>query len=208
MPRPAAPGSGSAWRSPASSPASFKSRNQRRKRPSHTGDRCSKSSALSCSSRSSPVSAFCRSSSGQRRASTTCSSSISTDGCVVRRLCYALTGGQTAIDVNQYLELPAFMLFCHTLCFALAVFNWPAPISPKAWPAVYLVLLVLILVNPLPILHVHARYWLIHRLVRRVRAAVADTRRLKSSLAASSAASASFTSSSATSSSACTSASC
>ena len=76
---------------------------------------------------------------------------------------------QTALDVNQMLELPAFLLFLHAYCFCLSMFSWPAPISSTAWPAVYLVLAFLVLVNPLPILHVHTRYWFLSRLVRRRR---------------------------------------
>ena len=73
---------------------------------------------------------------------------------------------QTALDVNQTLELPTFLLFLHAYCFCLSMFSWPAPISPKVWPAVYLVLVILVIVNPLPVLHVHTRYWLLSRLVR------------------------------------------
>jgi len=73
-----------------------------------------------------------------------------------------------ALEPWQYFELPALLLLLLSICFYLT-FSTPTTspvISPTSWPVVWLVALVLIVCNPLPIMHKSSRMWFLRTLAR------------------------------------------
>jgi len=73
-----------------------------------------------------------------------------------------------ALEPWQYFELPALLLLLLSICFYLTfsmAYTNPV-ISPTVWPIVWLVVLVLILGNPLPVMHKSSRVWFLRTLAR------------------------------------------
>ena len=72
----------------------------------------------------------------------------------------------TALDPVQYFELPTLLLLSLCLCF-WASFQFPhGYFSPTSLPLLWLVLVVVILANPLPVLHRSGRMWFVRSLAR------------------------------------------
>lgn len=71
------------------------------------------------------------------------------------------------LDFHQFFELPAFFLLLLSIAFWISFVNpFPDAIAPTTWPLVWLVVVVVIMLNPLPIGYYHARKWLIVTLLR------------------------------------------
>ncbi|MCO5589729.1 hypothetical protein L7F22_043697 [Adiantum nelumboides] len=71
------------------------------------------------------------------------------------------------LDFHQFFELPAFFLLLLSIAFWISFINpFPDSIAPTTWPLVWLVVVVVIMLNPLPIGYYHARKWLIVSLLR------------------------------------------
>lgn len=72
-----------------------------------------------------------------------------------------------SLDYHQYFELPAFFLLLLSIAFWVSFLNpIPDAIAPTTWPLVWLVVVLVIILNPLPILHYHSRLWLVTSLGR------------------------------------------
>lgn len=71
------------------------------------------------------------------------------------------------LDFHQFFELPAFFLLLLSIAFWISFINpFPDSIAPTTWPLIWLVVVVVIMLNPLPIGYYHARKWLIVTLLR------------------------------------------
>ncbi|PWN43947.1 EXS-domain-containing protein [Ceraceosorus guamensis] len=72
-----------------------------------------------------------------------------------------------AMDHRQWFEIPAFLLLLLAVAFWISFLNpFPRAIAPTTWPLVWLVIVVLVLLNPLPINLPHSRQWFVRSLVR------------------------------------------
>lgn len=72
-----------------------------------------------------------------------------------------------ALDYHQYFELPAFFLLLLSLAFWVSFLNpFPSAIAPTTWPLVWLVVVVAILLNPLPMTIYYSRRWMVTSLAR------------------------------------------
>ncbi|WFD29677.1 Xenotropic and polytropic retrovirus receptor 1 [Malassezia sp. CBS 17886] len=72
-----------------------------------------------------------------------------------------------ALEPSQYFELPALFLLMLAICFWIS-FAAPAAtaIAPTTWPLVWLVVVLVLLLNPFPVLYRSSRGWLIMSLLR------------------------------------------
>lgn len=71
------------------------------------------------------------------------------------------------LDFHQFFELPAFFMLLLSLAFWVSFLNpFPDAIAPTTWPLVWLIVVTVIMLNPLPILYYRARRWLIVSLLR------------------------------------------
>ncbi|BGP02696.1 EXS family protein/ERD1/XPR1/SYG1 family protein [Rhodotorula toruloides ATCC 204091] len=76
---------------------------------------------------------------------------------------------RTKLDYHQYLELPAVLYFTLSLFFWAAWNNfWPDQIAPSAYPLAWIVFMLLIMLNPFPILYPAARWWLLRSFCRMI----------------------------------------
>jgi len=63
--------------------------------------------------------------------------------------------------------MPAFFLLLLSLCFWVSFLNpFPDSIAPTTWPMVWIVVVLLILLNPLPITIPQSRTWFIRSILR------------------------------------------
>ncbi|KAI3625780.1 hypothetical protein CBS9595_001141 [Malassezia furfur] len=72
-----------------------------------------------------------------------------------------------ALEPAQYFEMPALLLLLLSIFFWVS-FAQPmaTSIAPSTWPLVWLVIVVLLLLNPLPVLHPSSRRWFVVSLSR------------------------------------------
>lgn len=71
------------------------------------------------------------------------------------------------LDYHQFFELPAFLLMLLAIAFWISFVNpFPDTIAPTTWPLVWLVVVVVIILNPFPFCYYRARRWLIVSLGR------------------------------------------
>ncbi|KAG8708269.1 hypothetical protein FRC09_001348 [Ceratobasidium sp. 395] len=69
---------------------------------------------------------------------------------------------RTVIDAKEYIEFPAFLLttLCYAFCLSFSRVG-SETIASTTWPAAWVVFAVVAIINPLPMFHVGARYWLL-----------------------------------------------
>ncbi|KAJ1311454.1 hypothetical protein OPQ81_009943 [Rhizoctonia solani] len=69
---------------------------------------------------------------------------------------------RTVIDAREYIELPAFLFSTLAYAFWLSFSRAGAEtIAPTTWPVMWLGLTAIVLLNPFPIFHRSARWWLL-----------------------------------------------
>jgi hypothetical protein len=75
---------------------------------------------------------------------------------------------RTHIHRHAFFELPAFFLLTLSLCFyaSFSVWTWTRTFPPTIWPMLWLVSSLVLLTNPLPYFHYHARWWLVRSTFR------------------------------------------
>lgn len=67
---------------------------------------------------------------------------------------------RTSLDYHQYFEMPSFLLLLLALAFWVSFLNpFPTVISPHTWPLVWLVIVFVFLLNPLPVFRPRSRMW-------------------------------------------------
>lgn len=72
-----------------------------------------------------------------------------------------------ALEPAQYFEMPALLLLLLSIFFWVSFAQPTATsIAPSTWPLVWLVIVLLLLLNPLPMLHPSSRRWLVVSLSR------------------------------------------
>ncbi|KAE8220597.1 hypothetical protein CF319_g5901 [Tilletia indica] len=80
---------------------------------------------------------------------------------------------RTLADYHQYFELPALFLLLLSLCFWISFLNpFPDKIAPTTWPLVWIVIVLVVLLMPIPMLLLPSRRWLVHSLLRVFQAGV------------------------------------
>ncbi|KAG9046374.1 hypothetical protein FS837_004550 [Tulasnella sp. UAMH 9824] len=74
---------------------------------------------------------------------------------------------RTAIDPREYFELPSFLFATLSYAYMLSFSRVFEPgIPATAWPIAWLVLFGVIMIDPLPLLHNHSRFWLLRNWTR------------------------------------------
>jgi hypothetical protein len=73
---------------------------------------------------------------------------------------------RTHLDYRVYLEIPSLLLCTLAWCFWLSFNAVSTTVSPQVWPIVWLISTILILFNPFPVFHAHARWWIIRSTFR------------------------------------------
>lgn len=71
------------------------------------------------------------------------------------------------IDYRKYFEIPAFLLSTLICSFWLTFYQIGAPHAPfdgKWWPFIWFMFAIVVIANPLPIMHRSSRYWFIRNL--------------------------------------------
>jgi len=72
-----------------------------------------------------------------------------------------------ALEPVQYFELPSFLLMLLGIFFCLSfTTSYKHIVAPTTWPLVWLVIVVIVIVNPMPVMHKSSRYWMLRTLVR------------------------------------------
>lgn len=72
-----------------------------------------------------------------------------------------------SLDYHQYFEIPAFLFLLLSLAFWVSFLNpFPDAIAPTTWPLVWLVVMLVFLLNPLPIFNPKSRGWFIKSILR------------------------------------------
>lgn len=72
-----------------------------------------------------------------------------------------------AMDHRQFFELPAFFMMLLGIAFYVSFLNpFPSAIAPTTWPLVWLVAVIVVLIDPLPINLPHSRRWFVRSLGR------------------------------------------
>lgn len=74
---------------------------------------------------------------------------------------------RSRLDARQYFELPAVLLatLCYAFWFSFARIGAPE-VAPTTWPGIWMLLAVMLLIDPLPILYKKSRYWTLRNLGR------------------------------------------
>ncbi|BGP39991.1 Xenotropic and polytropic retrovirus receptor 1 [Rhodotorula kratochvilovae] len=73
------------------------------------------------------------------------------------------------LDYHQYLELPALLFFTLSLFWWAAWQNfWPNDIAPSAYPLAWIVLMLVIMLNPFPLFFPSARWWMLRSFCRMI----------------------------------------
>lgn len=76
------------------------------------------------------------------------------------------TDSQPPLPPGQFIEIPALLFGLFSLCLWFAFSNfWPDSVPPSAFPLVFLVLTLLVMLNPLPIIYPSARWWMLRSFV-------------------------------------------
>lgn len=73
---------------------------------------------------------------------------------------------RTHLHIHEYFELPTFLLMTLSACMYLSFSVYTTSTPPQLWPLVWLFSTLAFFLNPLPILHYHARWWLLRSLCR------------------------------------------
>ncbi|SJX64382.1 related to putative phosphate transporter 1 [Sporisorium reilianum f. sp. reilianum] len=74
---------------------------------------------------------------------------------------------RTTMDHRQFFEIPALLMLLLSCCFWVSFVNpFPDAIAPTTWPAVWLVIVAVLLLNPLPVLLPASRAWFLKSLLR------------------------------------------
>lgn len=74
---------------------------------------------------------------------------------------------RTRMDHREYIELPAFFLAALMYCFYFSFDRvGEHSIHPTTWPLLWMLLVAVVMVNPLPILARSGRYWLLRNFGR------------------------------------------
>jgi hypothetical protein len=74
---------------------------------------------------------------------------------------------RTTMDYQEYYELPAFLLLLLSVFFWVSFVNpFPSSIAPTTWPLVWLVIVVLIMMDPLPVNLRPSRRWFVSSILR------------------------------------------
>jgi hypothetical protein len=60
-------------------------------------------------------------------------------------------------------QLPAFLLLTLVYAFWLSFSGFQLAVAPTAWPLAWLVLAIVIFINPLPVFYPHSRNWLLRK---------------------------------------------
>ncbi|GAA5901324.1 hypothetical protein JCM5296_006760 [Sporobolomyces johnsonii] len=84
---------------------------------------------------------------------------------------------RTKLDYHQFLEIPATLYFILSLFFWAAFNNfWPDHIAPSAYPLAWLVVALVLLLNPFPVFYPSARWWMLRSMCRVVTSGLVDVR--------------------------------
>lgn len=74
---------------------------------------------------------------------------------------------RTTMDHRQFFEIPALLMLLLSCCFWVSFVNpFPEAIAPTTWPTVWLVIVALVMLNPLPIWMAASRAWFVKSLLR------------------------------------------
>lgn len=73
---------------------------------------------------------------------------------------------RTHLHIHEYFELPTFLLMTLSACMYLSFSKYSKSAPPQMWPIVWLCGTLVFFLNPFPILHHQARWWLIRSLCR------------------------------------------
>ncbi|CDR98684.1 hypothetical protein, partial [Sporisorium scitamineum] len=74
---------------------------------------------------------------------------------------------RTTMDHRQFFEIPALLMLLLSCCFWVSFVNpFPDAIAPTTWPAVWLVIVAVLMLNPLPVLLPASRGWFLKSLLR------------------------------------------
>lgn len=74
---------------------------------------------------------------------------------------------RTTMDHRQFFEIPALLMLLLSCCFWVSFINpFPQAIAPTTWPTVWLVIALVLLLNPLPIFLPASRMWFVKSLAR------------------------------------------
>ncbi|GAA5941117.1 hypothetical protein JCM1841_003062 [Sporobolomyces salmonicolor] len=84
---------------------------------------------------------------------------------------------RSKLDYHQFLEIPATLYFILSLFFWAAFNNfWPDHIAPSAYPLAWLVVALVLLLNPFPVFYPSARWWMLRSMCRVVTSGLVDVR--------------------------------
>lgn len=70
------------------------------------------------------------------------------------------------MDYRQYLEIPSLLICTLAYCLWLSFTVVSDTISPQVWPLVWFFSTIVIILNPAPIFHREARWWIVRSTVR------------------------------------------
>ncbi|SPO28825.1 related to putative phosphate transporter 1 [Ustilago trichophora] len=74
---------------------------------------------------------------------------------------------RTTMDHRQFFEIPSLLMLLLSCCFWVSFVNpFPDSIAPTTWPTVWLVIALILVLNPLPILMPASRAWFVKSLLR------------------------------------------
>lgn len=73
---------------------------------------------------------------------------------------------RTHLHLHEYFELPTFLLMTLALCLYLSFSIFHPNFPPQLWPMVWLWSTLAFFLNPFPIFHYPARWWLVRSLCR------------------------------------------
>ncbi|TKY89062.1 hypothetical protein EX895_001593 [Sporisorium graminicola] len=74
---------------------------------------------------------------------------------------------RTTMDHRQFFEIPALLMLLLSCCFWVSFVNpFPDAIAPTTWPTVWLVIVAILMLNPLPVLLPASRVWFLKSLLR------------------------------------------
>ncbi|SPO47232.1 related to putative phosphate transporter 1 [Moesziomyces antarcticus] len=74
---------------------------------------------------------------------------------------------RTTMDRRQFFELPALLMLLLACCFWVSFVNpFPEAIAPTTWPTVWLVIALVLVLNPLPVMLPASRWWFVKSVAR------------------------------------------
>ncbi|KAG8954239.1 hypothetical protein FRC04_000461 [Tulasnella sp. 424] len=69
---------------------------------------------------------------------------------------------RTVMDPREYFEIPSFLFMTLSYAYMLSFSRVFEPrISATAWPIAWIVLFVVVMIDPFPLMHSHSRFWLV-----------------------------------------------